>query len=81
MSDSRRSGFSALLWAKKSVQEGTVDTKRLIGAIVAAIVILFLARFLVRGVWLGEQYEGARELTATGSNAHDAALLFTVPST
>lgn len=43
LSDSRRSGFSALLWAKESVQEGTVDTKRLIGAIVAAFVILLVA--------------------------------------
>jgi hypothetical protein len=38
-----------------------MDTKKLIGAIVAAFVILFVAGFLVHGVWLGTTYHQMRD--------------------
>jgi len=38
-----------------------MDRKRLIGAMVAAFVILFIAGFLVHGVWLGTTYRQMRE--------------------
>jgi hypothetical protein len=40
-----------------------MDTKKLIGAIVAVFAILFIAGFLVHGVWLGTTY---REMRAAG---------------
>ena len=38
-----------------------MDTKKLIGAMVAAFVILFLAGFLVHNVWLGATYRQMRD--------------------
>jgi hypothetical protein len=38
-----------------------MDMKKLIGAIVAAFVILFVAGFLVHGMWLGTTYRQMRD--------------------
>lgn len=38
-----------------------MDTKKLIGAMVAAFVILFMAGFLVHNVWLGTTYRQMRD--------------------
>ena len=38
-----------------------MDTKKLMGAIVAAFVILFMAGFLVHNVWLGTTYRQMRD--------------------
>lgn len=38
-----------------------MNAKKLVGAIVAAFVILFVAGFLVHGVWLGDTYRSMRQ--------------------
>lgn len=38
-----------------------MNAKKLLGAIVAAFVILFAAGFLVHGIWLGDTYRSMRE--------------------
>jgi len=55
------SGLSHVTLAREGVREETMDTKKLIGAIVAAFVILFIAGFLVHSVWLGTTYRQMRD--------------------
>jgi len=45
----------------EAVREETMDTKKLIGAMVAAFVILFAAGFLVHSVLLGPTYREMRD--------------------
>lgn len=47
--------------AKEGVREETMDTKKVIGAMVAAFVILFAAGFLVHSVLLGPTYREMRD--------------------
>ena len=47
--------------AKEGVREETMDTKKVIGAMVAAFVILFAAGFLTHSVWLGPTYREMRD--------------------
>src|SRR5258708_11667449 len=60
------SGLSRVSLAMESVREETMDTKKLIGAMVAAFVILFATGFLVHSVLLGPTY----------SKLHDAGFSF-----
>src|SRR5712692_10085814 len=55
------SSLSHVTLAKEGVREETMDTKKLIGAMVAAFVILFLAGFLVHSVLLGTTYRQMRD--------------------
>lgn len=55
------SSFSTLPSAKKSVREETAATKRLMGAIAAAFVILFVAGFVVHSVLLATAYRAMRD--------------------
>jgi len=54
-------GWPSSLVSLECMLEVTMDVKKLLGAAFLAFVILFVAGYLVHGVWLGDTYRQMRE--------------------